>query len=66
MALIMLTITFAVLYYALRLLINTTHVRRDLRRWHQQRLINKSTTARPIFNSPIPAWQAAISWEDAG
>ena len=45
MALIMLTITFAVLYYALRLLINTTHVRRDLRRWHQQRLINKSNKA---------------------
>ena len=45
MALVVLALVFAMLYYALRLLINTLHARRDLQRWHQQRQIRKANQA---------------------
>lgn len=40
--LVFLALVFAGLYYTIRLLVNTFHVRRDLRRWHRQRQMRKA------------------------
>jgi len=45
LALVILFFVFTALYYAVRLLVNTLHARRDLQRWQHQRRIRKANQA---------------------